>query len=174
MSSLQAIRYLEFEAVPVRVIDREENPWFMLADVCRVLEVGNPSDAAKRLDANEKMTLDTIEGHSGQRGGAQFFTVINESGLYSMILTSRKAAAKRFKQWVTGQVLPMIRRTGRYEAEPVPALSDDDVIAKAMLLAGARMKRLEERASVAEGKVATLLPMAEAHLGWKRRPVAFA
>lgn len=104
----------DFEGHAVRILIRDGEPWFVLADVCRVLEVGNPSDAARRLDDDEKATLDNIEGHSGQRGGAQSFIIINESGLYAIILTSRKPAAKRFRRWVTGEVLPSIRRTGAY------------------------------------------------------------
>lgn len=104
----------DFEGHAVRTLIRDGEPWFVLADVCRVLEVGNPSDAARRLDDDEKATLDNIEGHSGQRGGAQSFIIINESGLYAIILTSRKPAAKRFRRWVTGEVLPSIRRTGAY------------------------------------------------------------
>jgi BRO family, N-terminal domain len=98
----------------VRVVDRDGNPWFVLSDVCRVLAHSNPSAAAGRLDDDERMTLSISEGHSGQRGDAQFQTIINESGLYSLILTSRKDSAKRFKKWVTGTVLPSIRKHGGY------------------------------------------------------------
>lgn len=80
---------------PVRIIDRDGNPWFVLADVCRVLEIGNPSDAQRRLDDDEKDTLDNIEGGKindlGTIGAMP--TIVNESGLYSLILTSRKPAA---------------------------------------------------------------------------------
>ena len=106
----------DFQGVPVRVIDRDGNPWFVLADVCRVLEISNPSDAASRLDPDEKMTLDNTEGHSGQRGGAQFLTIINESGLYSLVMTSRKPEAKVFRKWVTAEVVPSVRKTGAYVA----------------------------------------------------------
>lgn len=100
----------------VRTLTQQGEPWFVLTDVCRVLGIGNPSQAASRLDEDERMTLINNEGHSGQRGGAQSFTIINESGLYSLILTSRKPAAKRFKKWVTSEVLPSIRKTGAYDA----------------------------------------------------------
>lgn len=103
-----------------RVIDRDGVPWFVLADVCRKLGIGNPSDAASRLDADEKMTLDLSEGHSGVRGGPRAMTIINESGLYSVILRSNKPEAKRLKKWVTSEVLPTIRKTGGYGAK-VPA-----------------------------------------------------
>ena len=99
-----------------RTIMRGGEPWFVLADVCRALEIGNPSDAARRLDDDEKATLDNVEGRPGQ--GARVFTVINESGLYALILTSRKEGARRFKKWVTSVVLPSIRKTGGY---PAPA-----------------------------------------------------
>ena len=112
-----------FEETAVRVIDGEDGPWVVLADVCKVLDIRNPSDAASRLDDDEKMTLGNTEGHSGQRGGAQFFTVVNESGLYNLIFSSRKESAQRFRKWVTAEVLPTIRKTGQYkvvEAAPAP------------------------------------------------------
>ncbi|MGY0790972.1 phage antirepressor KilAC domain-containing protein [Azospirillum argentinense] len=113
----------DFEGLAVRVMERAGEPWFVLADVCRVLEVGNPSDAARRLDDDEK-GVDTVD----TPGGPQNITVINESGLYSLILTSRKPAAKRFKKWVTAEVLPTIRKTGGYgtvaTADPMAMLND--------------------------------------------------
>ena len=109
-----------FEKFQVRVVTRDGGePWFVAVDACAVLTIGNVSDATGRLDDDEKMTIDTTEGHSGQRGGAQSMTIINESGLYSLILTSRKPAAKRFKKWVTAEVLPSIRKTGAYLAPGV-------------------------------------------------------
>jgi prophage antirepressor-like protein len=84
-------------------------PWFVLVDVCRVLEIGNSRMAADRLDDDERgvSSIDTL-------GGTQQVTVINESGLYSLILTSRKPVAKAFKKWVTSEVLPAIRKDGAY------------------------------------------------------------
>lgn len=114
----------QFEQQPVRIIqDEHGEPWFVAVDVCAALAISNPSDALKRLDADEKMTLDTTEGHSGQRGGAQSLNVVSEAGLYSLILTSRKPEAKRFKRWVTHEVLPAIRQTGRYSViDPMASL----------------------------------------------------
>ncbi len=106
----------DFDGQAVRVIMRGDCPWWVLADVCRVLEIGNPSQAAARLDDDEKTTLTNDEGRPGS--GAQSFTIINESGLYNLILTSRKPEAKRFKKWVTSEVLPALRRSGRYEMQP--------------------------------------------------------
>lgn len=101
---------------PFRIIDRDGQPWFVLSDVCAELEIANSRDAARRLDDDEKdvVTTDTL-------GGAQSMTIINESGLYSLILSSRKPEAKRFKKWVTAEVLPSIRRTGRYGGPSTPA-----------------------------------------------------
>ncbi len=74
----------------VRVIEREGEPWFVAADVCRALEITNPSVALERLDDDEKMTLSSTEGHSGQRGGAQLLNIVNEPGMYALVLGSRK------------------------------------------------------------------------------------
>lgn len=118
-----------FEENAVRVIDRAGESWFVLADVCRALELSNPSMAAKSLDADEIATVDTLNNTEGVTDPrAQQVRIINESGLYSLILTSRKPAAKRFKKWVTAEVLPTIRKTGSYNAapamDPMQALND--------------------------------------------------
>jgi prophage antirepressor-like protein len=89
-------------------VDREGNPWFVLADVCRVLGHSNPSVAGGRLDDDEKDTLNITEGIRGP--GNPNITVVNESGLYSLILTSRKDSAKRFKPSV---MAPQYKRFGR-------------------------------------------------------------
>ncbi len=93
----------------VRLVDTDGAPWFMLADVCHILDIANPTRAASRLDDDER-TLHTVKV-----GGAEKeVNFISESGLYSLTLTSRKPAAKRFKKWVTSEVLPALRRTGTY------------------------------------------------------------
>ena len=114
------IQLFEYEdEQTIRMIDRNGEPWFVLADVCRVLQISNPSKAASRLDDDEKTTLTSREGQAGH--GAQSFNIINESGLYSLVLTSRKPEAKRFKKWITSEVLPSIRRTGQYGVSQIPA-----------------------------------------------------
>ena len=102
-----------------RVIDQDGKPWFVLADVCRAIQINNPSDAARRLDDDEKMTLDLTEGQSGVRGGARKMNLVNESGLYSLVIRSDKPEAKRFRKWVTSEVLPSIRKTGAYGGKPI-------------------------------------------------------
>lgn len=98
------------------VIDRDGEPWFVLNEVCAKLEIANPSDAASRLDEDEKDTI----GITDSIGRSRKTTIINESGLYSIILRSVKPEAKRFKKWVTSDVLPSIRKTGGYGGK-VPA-----------------------------------------------------
>lgn len=111
MAIQQSLQVFETEDhIQFRTINRDGEPWFVLADVCRALEISNPSDAARRLDDDEKDALDTVD----PIGRMQRSTIINESALYSLILTSRKEGAKRFKKWVTSEVLPSIRKTGGY------------------------------------------------------------
>lgn len=88
-------------------------PWFVAADVCMALGLGNSSMAVSKLDDDEKMTLSLTDSHSNQRGGAQMATIINEPGLYALVLSSRKPEAKAFKHWITHEV---IRKTGGYIA----------------------------------------------------------
>ncbi len=95
-----------FEEKAVRVVMRDDAPWFMLADVCRVLGLGNAPQSAARLDDDEKSTI--MISDSGNLNSNR--TVINESGLYSLVLTSRKPEAKRFKKWVTGTVRAVVKR----------------------------------------------------------------
>jgi prophage antirepressor-like protein len=106
-----ALKVFEYEDKrPFRIIDRNGEPWFVLGEACRELEIVNASDAATRLDDDEKDSI----GITDAIGRNRATVIINESGLYSLILTSRKAEAKRFKKWVTSEVLPSIRRTGGY------------------------------------------------------------
>lgn len=107
-----------FTTGAVRVVLRDDAPWFVAADVCAALSIENNRDAMSRLDDDEKGvgSIDTL-------GGPQAMTVISESGLYSLVLASRKPEAKPFKKWVTSEVLPAIRKSGRYEVgEPLPAV----------------------------------------------------
>lgn len=117
MALQYALKVFEYEEKkPFRILDKDGEPWFVLTDVCRELGIGNPTDAANRLDDDEK-GIDSIE----TLGGRQKIITISESGLYSLILTSRKEGARRFKKWVTAEVLPSIRRTGRYGRAGTPA-----------------------------------------------------
>ncbi len=111
-----------FEKSQIRVIMIDGNPWFVAADICSALDISNTARALDRLDDDEKgiHTMNTP-------GGNQELSIINESGLYSLIMTSRKPEAKKFKKWVTSEVIPSIRKTGSYSASPYTALSSHTV-----------------------------------------------
>lgn len=112
-----ALLSFDFASISIRIKLISDQPWFVAADVCRILGIKNPSDALKSLDQDEKTTLDNTEGQAGK--GAQRFNLVNESGLYALIFKSRKPVAKKFRKWVTNEVLPAIRKTGSYSvAEP--------------------------------------------------------
>lgn len=107
---MNAITPFDFEGRAVRVVeDAAGLPWFVALDVCECLCISKPRDAVARLDEDERgpVVVDTL-------GGAQQVSAVNEPGLYSLTLTSRKPEAKRFKRWITHDVLPALRRTGSY------------------------------------------------------------
>jgi anti-repressor protein len=135
----------------VRTVVRDGNPWFVAADVCGILSLGRTHDAVRGLDDDERGT-DTIR----TPGGDQDVTVINEPGLYSLILRSRKPEAKAFKRWVTHEVLPAIRKTGRYEVAPASVASIGRRELAQMVI------EAEDRASLAEQALAEVAPAAEA------------
>ncbi|WP_293996679.1 BRO-N domain-containing protein [Sphaerotilus sp.] len=101
-----------FDGLPVRSMKIKGEPWFVAADVCAVLEIANSRDAMSRLSDDEKGvgTTDTL-------GGSQLVGIVNESGLYALVFNSRKPDAQRFRRWVTGEVLPSIRKTGGYRLD---------------------------------------------------------
>lgn len=112
-----------FHGAQVRTVIRDRQSWFVAADVCTVLQHRNPRQSVKRLTDYERGVhyVDTP-------GGRQEVTVINESGLYSLIFSSRKPEAEAFRFWVTNEVLPSIRRTGTYTLpgfeQPAPILAN--------------------------------------------------
>ncbi|HAS85382.1 MAG TPA: hypothetical protein DCS31_01075 [Candidatus Competibacteraceae bacterium] len=108
---MSSIVSFNFVAQSVRVVMRGDEPWFVAADVCEALTIANHRDAVAKLDEDEKDGV----GITDAIGREQETTVINESGLYSLILTSRKPEAKKFKKWVTSEILPALRKTGHYE-----------------------------------------------------------
>jgi hypothetical protein len=98
-----------FDESLVRTVIKDGEAWFVATDICDILEHSDPSKAVSRLDADEQGTT-TVR----TLGGPQEMLTVNESGLYGLIFTSRKPEAKRFRKWVTSEVLPAIRQTGRY------------------------------------------------------------
>lgn len=114
MNDVKIFESPEFGQVRTTVIGGE--PWFVAADVCRALAIGNPSMALDRLDDDER-TLISIEGASNGKP----VNGVNEPGLYSLVLGSRKPEAKAFKRWITHDVIPAIRKTGGYQVPQSPA-----------------------------------------------------
>lgn len=109
MSAL-ALQSFGFEGQTVRVMQRDDLPWFVAQDVCGCLEIANHRDAVAKLDDDERDCVGITDAIHRERETL----VISESGLYALIFKSRKPAAVRFRKWVTGEVLPTLRRTGRY------------------------------------------------------------
>ena len=105
---MNALQTFTYQSSTVRTVERDGEPWFVLKDVCDVLGISNPSVVACRLDPDEVTKFD-LGSKSGEAN------VINESGLYSVILRSDKPEAKPFRKWVTSEVIPSIRRTGSYQ-----------------------------------------------------------
>lgn len=111
------IQTFDFNELPVRVLMRDAETWFVAADVCRVLEIANSRDAVGSLDDDEKGVASRSDSNVGNADSSlpnRGMQIISESGLYALIFKSRKAEAKRFRKWVTAEVLPAIRRTGAY------------------------------------------------------------
>ncbi|MGD1827911.1 Bro-N domain-containing protein [Chromobacterium violaceum] len=105
-----------FGSHAIRTIEKDGEVWFVSTDVCQVLDIANPRNASARLDDDEKDAVQITDAIGRQ----QETTIINESGLYSLILNSRKPEARAFKRWVTHEVLPTIRKSGKYESPAKP------------------------------------------------------
>ena len=110
-ASAQNTSIFNFNKQSIQIVVKQYEPWFVASDVAKVLGYRNASDAARLLDDDEKGThnLRTL-------GGEQKVIIVNESGLYALVLKSRKPEAKPFRRWVTSEVLPAIRKTGQYSA----------------------------------------------------------
>lgn len=121
MNEMQIFEREEFGQIRTTTIDGE--PWFVAADVCRALEHSNVSSALERLDDDERSKLNL--GRQGETN------IVNEPGLYTLVLGSRKPEAKAFKRWITHEVLPSIRKTGAYA-------TDSRLMEAAQLLANCR------------------------------------
>ncbi|MDF9661339.1 Bro-N domain-containing protein, partial [Bacillus cereus] len=113
MNQLQVFNNEEFGQV--RTVVKGEDVWFVAKDVCDVLEIVNATRSLSRLDEDELHSMKVADS----LGRPQDTNIINESGLYSLIMTSRKPQAKAFKKWVTSEVLPSIRKHGAYMTDQV-------------------------------------------------------
>lgn len=132
----------------IRTITKDNEPWFVASDICRSLDLSNPTMAMQRIDDDEKAKFNL-----GLSGGET--NCVNEYGLYSLALASRKKEAKDFKRWITHEVLPSIRKNGGYIAGQ-EALSDEELMAKALLVAN---NKIAERDKIIEQKQARIEQM---------------
>lgn len=143
MSALEVFRYAENE---LRTIVIDGQPWFVLSDICRVLDIANGGNVAARLDEADVRQTDISSG--GQR---RRVSIVSESGMYEVVIRSDKAEARQFRWWITHEVIPSIRRTGAYA---VPE-TREQLLARAVIEANAAI-------SEAHQQIEALTPRAEA------------
>lgn len=134
MNDLQIFNNEEFGEVRTVVLNSE--PMFCLADVCKALDIKNATDVAKRLDDDERTRLNL-----GRQGETNFVT---ESGLYAVILRSDKPNAKKFRKWITGEVLPSIRKTGSY-GKPMTTAEKIQLLAQGNEELSGRVEKVEDK-----------------------------
>lgn len=146
------IQKFDFKGTSLRTLtDKEGEPWFVAKDVCDILEISNPSDALKRLDDDERSRFNL--GRQGETN------IVNEAGLYVLVLGSRKPEAHEFKRWVTHEVLPQIRKTGGY----IPTTDADDdmtILAKAVMIGQRTMEAQKQRIAEQQTRIVELEPKA--------------
>lgn len=142
----------------IRTMTQDGEPWFVGKDVAELLGYAKPQNAIAAHVDDEDKTLAPIQG--GCSTGTQNTIIINESGLYSLILSSKLPTAREFKRWVTSEVLPSIRKTGGYITGQ-EELSDADLMAKALLVAQRQIEQREQRINALETANKKLLPDAE-------------
>lgn len=151
---MKEIKLFNYEGSDVRVVSKNGEPWWVLSDVCNVLEIKNSRDIVRRLDEDEKGVgqIDTL-------GGKQNMTIVNEYGLYSVIFQSKKPSAKSFKRWVTHEVLPDIRKNGFYATEDAIKHfeEDPDFFIDLMI----KYKENKERMKLLESENRVMKPKAE-------------
>lgn len=159
MNELQVFNNDEFGSVRTMVIDDE--PWFVGKDVAEILEYGNPLRAIRNhVDNEDKGVTEMVTP-----GGTQQITVINESGLYSLILSSKMPKAKAFKRWVTSEVLPAIRKHGVYATEDMidKMLADPDsmiAVLTELKVERQRSNALRETVAIQNQQIAEMSPKA--------------
>lgn len=144
---MQEIQQFNFHGAEIRVKVINNDPVFCLADVCAVLDLTSPAKVKERL--NEK-GVSTI--HTPTAGGVQAMTYISEQNLYKVIFQSRKPEAEAFTDWVTGEVLPAIRKTGGYMVSR-PEDTPEEIMARALVIAQDTLNRQTARLAEAEQKI---------------------
>ena len=140
----------------VRTVIKGNEPWFVATDVCRALEINNSRDALTRLDEDEKGVAST-----DTPGGIQNLNVVNEPGLYTLVLGSRKPEAKEFKRWITHEVIPSIRKHGMYATDELLANPDFAIqVFQELKAEREARKALEEQNAIQTQRIAEMEPKA--------------
>lgn len=153
MNELQIFKSQEFGQVRTVTIDGE--PWFVAKDVADALGYSNSRDAlARHVDDEDKTSVVIPDTGSNYKSKA---TLINESGLYSLVLSSKLPTAKKFKHWITSEVLPAIRRTGGYIAN-AETMTDAEIMSKALLIAKKTIENREQRIHSLEAETERMKP----------------
>lgn len=146
------IQQFDFKGASLRTLtDKAGEPWFVAKDVCDILGHSNVSMALDRLDDDERSKFNL--GRQGETN------IVNEAGLYVLVLGSRKPEAHEFKRWVTHEVLPQIRRTGGY----IPTTDVDDdmtILAKAVMIGQRTMEAQKQRIAEQQTRIVELEPKA--------------
>lgn len=144
MDQLQKL--FNYNGHSVRTVIKDGEPWFVLSDVCKALDLSTPAKVRERLDDGVSSTH-TITDSLGREQQA---TIINEDGLYDVILESRKPEAKQFRKWITSEVIPSIRKTGSYSLQAPKSQ------AELMLMYAEQFVNMEKRVEQMEDTVTTI------------------
>lgn len=116
---MSEVSIVKFNTNAIRIVMKDDDPWFVAADVCAALGIGNVTNAVRSLDDDEA-TLYFIKGSFNNAIQERKVNIVNESGLYALIMKSNKPEARKFRKWVTSEVLPSIRKTGQYVMRITP------------------------------------------------------
>ncbi len=135
------VQVWNYEGAEVRTVQIDGEPWFVLADICRELEISHVKDTATRVDEDDLGQTEVID----RMGRSQKAWIINESGLYTVILRSDKPQAKPFRKWVTSVVLPSIRKTGSYSVQQPNAFENLSPQLQVLIQMETRQKQIEAR-----------------------------
>lgn len=142
-----SVQLFEYSGHEVRTLTIDNEPWFVLNDLCAVLEISNPYNVAERIDPESLRKAEVLDG----RGILRETNVVNESGMYEVVIRSNGEIAKSFRRWLTNEVLPAIRKTGSYVAKPKSLAEQTlEVISGLQVLAAEQAKELEVARPLAE------------------------
>lgn len=148
MEQLQVFNNEEFGEIRTVIISNE--PWFVASDICKSLDLTNPTMALQRVDDDEKAKFNL-----GLSGGDT--NCVNEYGLYSLVLASRKREARDFKRWITHEVLPSIRKNGGYIAGQ-ETLSDEELLSKALMVAQRKIDEKNQLIAMQDTRIQEMVP----------------